>query len=72
MDIMYDWNQGAPYRLLLERLCERAREAFPLVRDWTTIREVVQQKEDEKVSHLMDRVEKVFKIHGGMAAPTES
>jgi len=35
-DVMFDWAQAAPYRLLVEGLCERA---FPLVRDWTAVRD---------------------------------
>jgi len=36
-DIMYDWADAAQYRLLVEGLCGHAREAFPLVRDWTAV-----------------------------------
>ena len=69
-DVMFNWDQGSVYRLHVERLCERAREAFPLVRDWTAIREV-KQRDGEKVSDLMDRVEKIFRVHGGMPVPTD-
>jgi len=69
-DIMYDWAAGAQYRLLVEGLCGRAREAFPLVRDWTAVRDIKQWK-GEKVNDLLDRLEKVFQIHGGMVAPPD-
>jgi len=35
-DIMYDWTDVAQYRRLVEGLCGRARDAFPLVRDRCT------------------------------------
>ena len=69
-DLMFDWDQGSVYRRLVEGLCERARGAFPMVRDWTAIRKI-QQIEGEMVANLMDRVEKVFKIHGGVPVPTD-
>ena len=68
-DIMYNWDQGSVYRRLVEGLCDRAREAFPMVRDWSAIRQI-KQKEGEMVADLVDRVEKLFKIHGGMPEPT--
>ncbi|CAL8351985.1 unnamed protein product [Boreogadus saida] len=69
-DLMYNWDQGSVYRRLVEGLCERARGAFPMVRDWTAIRKI-KQVEGETVADLMDRVEKVFKIHGGVPVPTD-
>jgi hypothetical protein len=41
-----------------------------MVRDWTAIRKI-KQTEGETVADLMDRVEKVFKIHGGVPVPTD-
>jgi len=61
---------AAPYRLLVEGLCQRAREAFPLVRDWTAVRDVKQRK-GEKVIDLLDWLETVFQTHGGMAVPMD-
>jgi len=69
-DVMYDWTQGAGYRRLVDGLCERAREAFPLVRDWTAVRDVKQRK-GEKVIDLLDRLGKVFQTHGWMVVPTD-
>ena len=69
-DLMFNWDQGSVYRRLVEGLCERARGAFPMVRDWTAIRKI-KQIEGETVADLMDRIEKVFKIHGGVPVPTD-
>jgi len=69
-DIMYDWADAARYRLLVEGLCGHAREAFALVRDWSAVRDIKQRK-GEKVNDLLDRLEKVFQIHGGMVAPPD-
>jgi hypothetical protein len=41
-----------------------------MVRDWTAIRKI-KQIEGETVADLMDRIEKVFKIHGGVPVPTD-
>jgi len=69
-DIMYDWVDNARYRFLVEGLCGRAREAFPLFRDWTAVQDIKQRK-GEKVSDLLDRLERVFENHGGMVAPAD-
>ena len=49
-DLMFNWDQGSVYRRLVEGLCERARGAFPMVRDWTAIRKI-QQIEGETVAN---------------------
>ncbi|CAL8384291.1 unnamed protein product [Gadus morhua 'NCC'] len=69
-DLMFSWDPGSVYRRLVEGLCDRARRAFPMVRDWTALRKV-QQQPGETLADLVDRVEQVFKIHGGMPAPTD-
>ncbi|CAL8270140.1 unnamed protein product [Arctogadus glacialis] len=69
-DLMFSWDQGSVYRRLVEGLCDRARGVFPMVRDWTALRKV-QQQPGETLTDLVDRVEKVFKIHGGMPVPTD-
>jgi len=70
-DIMYDWaDVGSRYCHLVEGLCGGTRDAFPLVRDWTAVRDIKQRK-GEKVSDLLDQLERVFQIHGGMVVPAD-
>ncbi|CAL8371390.1 unnamed protein product [Boreogadus saida] len=69
-DVTFDWDQGSAYRVLVEGLCGRAREAFPLVRDWPRVRRV-QQNAGETVDDLVKRLETVFQAHGGIPVPAD-